>query len=416
MLLQLCCQLEASCTRRVLACTKDDQLKKLSKKQLDRLKRLCIARHKHDVRRLALSRGAARVTVPRQTGFFPAPRGARKLNPPEHFDFNVDEAGVLRWLKDQFDVSTSAIRKAHKTKKKRRGPMRVKSFHDFTKIKTMTPAAALVIAAFFDRHRQRGGFPIHVYDYEKWDPAVRAILAQVGFFDLLEVPFALDQGPQPAQTAKIERFASERKLQPEELGHLVDKLLGYILEAHPDCLSSDQAIVRTAKLFGALVEATENTRRHAYPEDTHTDYAVLPNWWLTGFADASERHLTLIVYDQGISMPGSLAATRPSSWPGHDMVNRIIERFSKGKFHPDDIVTDHAKIRLAMKMGISSTGDSHRGKGLTVVREAIKHCERARLHILSRNGGYLEETGKRAKSWPLSSPMVGTLIVWDLWL
>lgn len=351
----------------------------------------------------------------RTAGFFPAPRYARKLAPPSDFDFEKNEDGVLQWLNRAMTNSLKAITGYHKRKGRPARRTRVSSYYDFRLIKTMTPAAALVVAAFFDRHKQLAGVPIRVYDYEQWDPEVRRGLVQIGFFDLLGVdPRAIEIEEYGPRETKIERFTSQSKLQPAELSCLVDTLLGYILAANPD-LADAETDRRTSKLFEALIEATENTRRHAYP-DTHSGYAVLPNWWLTGFADPKERKLTLIVYDQGISMPGSLASGRSSEWHGHTLVNRIIRRFSRGAFDQDDHSTDHAKIRLAMRMGQSSTGEPHRGKGLPVVREAIKHCIHGRLRILSRSGGYLEETGKRAISWPLSSPMPGTLIIWDLQL
>ncbi len=386
----------------------------------DKLRRAHVAwrRHLRSVRRRRRRNHdglpvAYRAVQPTASGFYAAPRGARRIAPPEHFDFDRDPEGVLDWLNFAYKDSTQVIK--NRRKRKRRRIARVKAYYDFTKIKTMTPAAALIIAAFFDRHQKLGDVPIYVYEYEQWEPQVRETLAQVGFFDLLGLPAPASQ-PMPAHSMKIERFASESNVRSEDVGRLIDTLLTYLLTAHPGCLSDAEQTARTAKLFDALIEATENTRIHAYPQDTHRGFATLPNWWLTGSVDPSQRRLTLIVYDQGISMPGSLASYRQSKWPGHDLVNRVIERFSRGSFGLDDKITDHAKVRLAMKMGISSTGDAHRGKGLPVVREAIKHCLKGRLHILSRNGAYLETTGEKAVSWHLKSPMIGTLIVWDLWL
>jgi hypothetical protein len=354
----------------------------------------------------------------RRGGFFPAPRLAKRFHPPKNFDFENAEDEVLSWLSSAMQSSDASIEEHRRRRKGNRARRpRITSYYDFKEIETMTPAAALVIAALFDRHKQLAGIPIRVYDYEQWLPQVRKVLAQIGFFDLLGVdPSTVLPQDDPSPEAKIERFTSRRQLDPEEAGRLVDTLLGHIFAARPD-VSDQDTIARTAKLFEALIEATENTRRHAYPEDLLlASNTVLPNWWLTGFSDPAERRVTLIVYDQGISVPGSLASSRHSDWDGHGWVNRIIKRFSRGSFDPDDPSTDHAKLRLAMKMGRSSTGEPHRGKGLPVVREAIKHCLHGRLHIFSRNGAYLEETGKRALSWQLAYPMPGTLIIWDLQL
>lgn len=88
----------------------------------------------------------------------------------------------------------------------------------------------------------------------------------------------------------------------------------------------------------------------------------------------------------------------------------------RGEYDENDPASDHAKIRLAAKYGYTSTDDPHRGKGLPVVREAIRHCRRGRLHILSRFGEYVEESGQKPTSRVLNHPVPGTLIVWELWL
>ena len=325
----------------------------------------------------------------------------------------------VAWVQKQHDGTTRKLRAAAKRRSKGRAPKRARTHYwsDFRRIESITPAAALVVAAQYDRSRQLSGDALSVYEYDHWKPQVRRVLEQVGFFDVLEIPGAVQpDATGTARTMRIARYETGSKLRQERVGILVQQLLEYMLIADPECLSSDERTLRTAQLFNALVEATENTRRHAYPEDFLDEASVLPNWWLTGSADPEERKLTLVVYDLGVSIPGSLASHRASQWAGHSPINRAIRRFTKGEFDENDPESDHAKIRLAAKYGYSSTDEEHRGKGLPVVREAIRHCRRGRLHVLSRFGEYIEESGAKPISRMLAHPMPGTLIVWDLWL
>ncbi|KQX35301.1 hypothetical protein ASD04_14765 [Devosia sp. Root436] len=331
--------------------------------------------------------------------------------------FAVENAEFLEWLSNSFSRSSRHLARITRRRAQGRRIKRVRglSYSDFAMIKQMTPEAALVVAALYDRNRTLSQSATHVYNLADWSPSVRDTLGRIGFFEILGLPsnevIALSD-----PLTRIERFNSSAQVESVELGQLVEKLLDYLIAAHPGCLTGDETVARTIKLYSALIEATENTRRHAYPVDFSSANPVQPNWWLTGAITEAERKLSLVVYDQGISIPGSLAAHRDSQWAGHNYVNRVLKRFTKGAFDDDDPISDHAKIRLAMRHGWTSTSSSHRGKGLPVVREAISHCQHGILHILSRNGAYREETGRKPQSWHLSSPMPGTLIIWDLWL
>lgn len=328
-------------------------------------------------------------------------------------------AEFIKWVSEKDRHLTKMLRAAAQRRARGKAPKRPRghAFSDFRGIQSISPAAALIVAAHYDRQRHLTDHKVNVYEYQDWQPQVRAVLEQVGFFDILDVPGAAKpddtDGP---RTMRIARYESGARLRQERLGLMVQQLLDYMIIADPECLSGDDRFRRTAQMFEALVEATENTRRHAYPDDFDETGVVLPNWWLTGSADPEERKLTLVVYDLGVSIPGSLASHRPSQWAGHGRVNRALRRLFGGDYDENEPASDHAKIRLAAKYGYSSTNEEHRGKGLPVVREAIRHCRQGRLHILSRFGEYIEESGRKPISRMLDHPMPGTLIVWELWL
>lgn len=348
---------------------------------------------------------------------------AQPVAVPREFTFGDRREEFIEW----YDRSTRFVAAwLAKVRRRRASGKRIKDAHprrfsDFRQIKEISAPAALIVAALYDRRRQVSGVPLGTYHYDEWRPEVRQMLQGIGFFEILEMPEAklnedLESSENERQLFKIARYESGDRLKQERFETLITDLLRYIMAANPSCLSGEEKIEQTARLFAALVEATENTRLHAYPEDVRNDPTILPNWWLTGAANPAERKLTLVVYDQGISIPGSLASHRKSQWAGHSRINRIINRFSKGEFDQDDPVSDHAKIRLAMMHRHSATELDFRGNGMGVVREAIRYCDRGALHILSRNGEYIEQSGQKPISRQLAHPMPGTLIIWELWL
>ncbi|WP_299640665.1 hypothetical protein, partial [Devosia sp.] len=63
------------------------------------------------------------------------------------------------------------------------GNAQVATYIDFRSIKSVSTAAALVLAAEYDRARQLGGAPAPVFDLDEWDPEVFETLWQLGFFE-----------------------------------------------------------------------------------------------------------------------------------------------------------------------------------------------------------------------------------------
>jgi hypothetical protein len=189
----------------------------------------------------------------------------------------------------------------------------------------------------------------------------------------------------------------------------METLAEMVVKADPDLLKSEITDARL-QLYGALVEATENTRLHAYPPDW-PDPETVQRWWMTGAVNGAEKRLTLIVYDQGISIPGSLP-----KWAGYDQIEKIIRRLYRGQRPPDSTggELDAVNLRLAMSIRRSSSGLVNRGKGLHVFRDVVDRCREGRLRIISRRGEFVYEKGRRPRARLLATPLVGTLVEWDL--
>ena len=165
------------------------------------------------------------------------------------------------------------------------------------------------------------------------------------------------------------------------------------------------------RLYEAIVEATENTMTHAYDESPRKEEFVAKRWWMTGAADPVEGKLTVVVYDQGATIPVRL----PESPLWRDKLGRFALKMFGSEELARSSKNDARMLRLAMTQPTSSTGNSNQGKGLGILKAVVEHCEAGRLLVLSRNGEYMYQSGSRPQYRQLPVPFYGTLIQWDLW-
>jgi hypothetical protein len=268
----------------------------------------------------------------------------------------------------------------------------LRNYQDFKSLRHISPGAALLVCAEYDLFRQLAGVPLSVIDLEDWDDRVFATLSQLGFFNLLDV-FKVPQRKMP-EGFYIQPLASEMAVNSQPA---VDRIVDLFAKA-----GGDRKL--RLELSGAVVDALENVRNHAYPEDCFRGIRHLPNWWFVGAADSETRALTLAVYDQGITIPVSL--------PRRFAVSRISEVFRSMfglTFDPLDHRLDGKALAAAMELSATSTGQPHRGKGLAKIGDVVRSCDGGRLRVVSRNGEFnLDSKGQRETTHDVSLP--GTFI------
>lgn len=116
--------------------------------------------------------------------------------------------------------------------------------------------------------------------------------------------------------------------------------------------------------------------------------------------DSARNLVTVVFLDHGQTIPGTLPAWKD--------LERLRERFG--------VWNDGAKIRAAMELGRTGTGNLGRGKGLPDLLEIIKAHSGSMLRILSRRGMLtVENRGTEAlqmTSTSLARQLKGTLIEW----
>ena len=266
---------------------------------------------------------------------------------------------------------------------------------DFRDIRTLSPSGALVLAAELDRwnhHPLMLGRRLKADDVHDWDPRVRRLLADMGFFDLLEARHWRTEDDEEARMigTKYVQFRTGTRADGEAIERLRSEDLEPVMGALPS----------KAYLYTAVTEAMINVAQHAYGENGHR-----PNWWLSASHERAASQVTIMIYDQGAGIPETLPRKLPE---------RILRTLS---------VNDHAQmIRAAHDSARSATGQKHRGHGLE--HDVRGYLERINCHgyyrVVSLAGEYIcEKRPDGHKDHELKRHgrnLYGTLIEWKLTL
>ena len=275
-------------------------------------------------------------------------------------------------------------------------PFRHRIVLQFVTIESISPGATLMLAAELDRWRRRYDFRLRPLRFDKWNPAVRRHLYQMGLFELLGVPpgLAPAMGDLTSGPVELIRFRS---------GELADGALAAELRAAIEGVAGNISEELRSRLFEALTEAMTNVGQHAYPEDGN--YAAPPcgkRWWMSGFFDRVEGRIGVSFFDQGVGIPATLP--RVNLW---ERVRGYLAEWSAP-------VDDHsALIRAAVTARRTQAEESGRGHGLEDVRRFVDAGNDGRLRILSGRGEYVYHRGGGEEVFRHSSSIGGTLIQWD---
>ncbi|UES46821.1 hypothetical protein [Roseibium aggregatum] len=289
--------------------------------------------------------------------------------------------------------------------KSKGAPRWIAPYVDFCSINQLTPTAALLLAAEYDRIRQinkilhAGLGTFLLVNVELWKNEIFSLLLEIGFFDLLEIADLDSQREDP--DFRIIRMRSGRKNDPTEVDQLIEELERCFSELS---LSADDECF---ELAGALGEAMENVVRCAYPAGANFKYTHVGRWWMTGAIIKSERRMYVSIYDQGISIPGSLHA-----WEHYDSFKQRFLRFLGIEPDLTEPKYDGDVIKMAIEESRTSTGLEKHGKGLAHIQAFVDNCSDGRLRIVSRQGVYEYQKGGVKKAYSLDTSIGGTLVEW----
>lgn len=356
-------------------------------------------------RKARQSRAGARAVVISRGGIRFKTRMMTAIPLPRVFclDDNVD-ATLEAIHRLRVDVLDRAVEVKADMLRGQKRQFKLKRYFDFTTIHDISPSAALVLAAVFQRAKYITGRRIHSVDEHKWRANVTSMLRALGFHELLEMqPF--DTRKRYTGNVKIQRFVSGQRADGEELGRLQEALARLLPTELREKLF-------TAEPYGGMLEAILNSYSWAYPPGHTWEHEALKNWWLTGAVNTKTNQVLVCVYDQGVSIPHSLP--RWAHWNAVEIrAKKFMQRLKLSK-PIDHFSNDGLAIHLAMKIAKSSTQLPQHGKGLHTMVEVAQRARYGRLRILSRNGEYIWETGKRPRSLTHEFPLSGTLVEWQL--
>ena len=240
---------------------------------------------------------------------------------------------------------------------------------DFRPIRQVTPSGALVLAAELDRvNHLKGRPPLKQIDADQWDPNVRRLLKEMGFFKLLQT-----SSPTGEPIASDDRYIEFRSGEKVD-GEVVDELRRLDLDPHVN-------VPKNRLLFSAITEAMTNVRQHAY--GNRQSYSTAPRfWWLSASFNTEKKEITVMIYDQGSGIPETL----PKKW-GESLRNLL----------PAELVDDHARlIEAAHELSRSRTRERHRGRGFERdIRHYIANLDKGQgtYRIISGRGEYTAESG-----------------------
>ncbi|TPJ98596.1 MULTISPECIES: hypothetical protein [unclassified Mesorhizobium] len=285
-------------------------------------------------------------------------------------------------------------------------PRWIGPYIDFATMQHISPASALILAAEYDRARSLRASRIgelgklFVVNPQDWDESVLETLFEVGFFDILDIAHTISA---PDGERRILRFRSGKENDATAIGGMLDEIERMFKDVG---LNANDACF---ELNGALGEAMENTVRCAYPSGGSFHIPHVGRWWMTGALSKSLRRMNVAIFDQGVSIPGSLK--------GWKFYGGFAERFLNAVGIPPDLSEpryDGRVIELAIEESATSTNLEKHGKGLGHIKAFVDSCQSGRLTIVSRYGFYMYEKGRKPVVKSLNANLGGTLVEWDV--
>lgn len=323
---------------------------------------------------------------------------------------NADEtlAFISEWRNRFKSLLPSASGKTFnwlKNAKSQGGKRRIAGYTDFGQITRFSTAPALVVTAEYDRLRTLIDDVPPTINLEEWQDSVFRRLYEMGFFEILGLTESVSSRyftSGDLRTMKIVSGTNSAEL--AEASQSIMGLCDFLGEA-----SQIQGDVELA-LNNALSEAMINVSRHAYPNDHNFKFRHVGKWWVTASVDRGSRELTVVIYDQGVSIPVTFPQKKWSQAVG-DFLTSVLT--SKPSF---EFENDGTYIEGAMRPRSSQTGKSFRGLGLPEMKDLVDICGRGSLRIFSRGGECYYEAGRQLQRTSRNHSIGGTLIEWTLHL
>lgn len=323
------------------------------------------------------------------------------------FDRNADQSmlfmdNLRTLLRSDQDLKFEGLNWL-KPARKKRGLKRLERYFDFSKVEFMSTAATLVFVAEYDRISSLVCKPPPIIDLDKWDKSLFSKLFEIGFFEVLGLTEKVEN--RYVTSGNIQSMRIIRGNNASQLNEASNSIINLCRFLKTDEVLSEELLLA---LNNSISEAMINVARHAYPNGYEFKFKHVSKWWVTASIDRTTRILTIVIYDQGASIP----VTFPwKEW--RDIVKYYVDKIlvQDKKF---DFENDGAYISGAMLPQKSQTNQINRGLGLPEMKDLIDICGEGSLSIFSRGGEYRYEFDKSARHISRPYSVGGTLIEWKL--
>lgn len=280
---------------------------------------------------------------------------------------------------------------------------RISGYFDFATPRQISTAAAVVLAAEYERLLLTYQQVPHTVDLHKWNPEVFRKLYQIGFFEIVGITPGREDVLNEEGDNLTMRIVSTRNADDlEKVDAALQELCAFV---GPTGGAADPTII---DLLTGLAEAMSNVTNHAYPPDYSPKFRHVDRLWVAASADRVRKTLTVVVYDQGITIP--------VTYPRIERIDRVMNFLGRAirRRREFDYQDDGTYIRAAMKYGGSRTDLKHRGKGLPQIMEVIDRAGRGKIAVFSRGGWCFRDERRRFRSGALPYSIGGTLIEWEV--
>jgi hypothetical protein len=255
---------------------------------------------------------------------------------------------------------------------------------DFSQTVTIYPTGGLMLVAELDRIKKLTSRPNLLRCKAAASGSLAdQVLTQIGAYDLLDHS---STGPASDQSVVHWRSATGLKAEGEEAGSMLANCDGELAPA-----------LRTS-LYRGITEAMTNAVQHAYlaVRGDGANRQGEKRWWL--FSQQKDGELHIVFCDLGIGIPESLPIVNST-------IRQILSSFGRER-------ADVEAIKLATKLGKTSTAEPNRGKGLPEILDAARKSEQGACVIYSNKGQFGFAPGGSTVENQFSNSIFGTLIEW----
>ena len=323
----------------------------------------------------------------------------RCITPPAVFCLDANPSETLMFIDDFREVRLLNLRLPQLRRGSRRRTRWIGTYTDIAAIRVITPAAALVLAAEFDRAQRRNRLGRRgIVNADGWEPRVARTLIEVGFLNHLRATLPNDQrvGPRQPRLRMLPMLTGiqNEPAEIERLGQDLELLMA----------STIDSALRQA-IYSGLIEAMDNCAAHAYPEEYEFRFPTEHHRWWMSASVANGRQLEVIFFDQGATIPGTLPHSGKREFARQWLTTTL-------NLVGIEAADDGQRIQAAMAAGRSVFDEPGRGFGLLQMRQLVEIATSGSLRILSRRGLYIYEKGAGETVTTFDRSIGGTLVHW----